>query len=274
MPTISVDDLDIAYRVQGSGPALLLVAGTGYPGGTWWPPLVEALARNHTVIWYDHRGTGQTRGDAAGLSTRRLAGDAVGLLEALGCDRVSVLGHSMGGRVAQWIALDRPDLVERLVLAATGPGPLPGSQGHTRGVPVHAAAGMVELGYRNYVTRVQRETFFTDAFATEQSTVVQWLVEAFWQGRPSVRDYFEHVAARQQHDTVDQIHRIEQPALVIVGEMDTHRRGTGSHLEQSHFLAGALPAADLVVLPALKHGFLWEAPETSANCITTWLTGP
>jgi pimeloyl-ACP methyl ester carboxylesterase len=269
--TVRVGDLEMAYRVQGEGPVLLIVAGTGYPGGTWYPQLLDRLAERHTVITYDHRGTGDTAGPAGEFSTRTLASDALGLLAALDVPSAHVLGHSMGGRVAQWMALDEPARVGGLVLAASGPGARPGSQGHTLGVPVAAAAGMVEEGYEAYVRRVQRETFFTEEFAAAHPDVVEWLFRAFWAGRPSVRDYFQHVAARQQHNTVDRLADIAQAALVLVGDRDTHRRGTGSHLEQSEYLAKELPDAELAVLPGYKHGYFWEAPEASAEVVLDWL---
>jgi pimeloyl-ACP methyl ester carboxylesterase len=271
MSTVRVGDLEMAYRMQGEGAALLLVAGTGYPGGTWGPPLLDRLAERHTVITYDHRGTGGTRGAAGEFSTRILASDALALMTALDVASAHVLGHSMGGRVAQWMALDGPTRVRSLVLAASGPGARPGVAGHTLGVPVATATGMVEEGYEAYVRRVQRETFFTEEFAAAHPDAVDWLAGAFWAGRPSVRDYFQHVAARQQHDTVDRLGDISQPALVLVGDRDTHRRGTGSHLEQSEYLARELPGADLVVLPGVKHGYFWEAPEESVRVVLEWL---
>lgn len=273
MATVHVGDLEIAYRIQGQGPALLLVAGTGYPGGTWLPALLDMLAQRHTVITYDHRGTGATTGSAGAFSTRTLAHDALGLLAALDVPRAHVLGHSMGGRVAQWMALDDPQRVQTLVLAASGAGAGPESQGHTLGVPVATAAGMVELGYEGYVRRVQRETFFTEEFGAAHPEVVEWLARAFWAGRPSLRDYFQHVAARQQHTTVGRLAGIGQPVLVLVGDRDTHRGGTGSHLEQSEYLARELPHADLVVLPEVAHGYFWEAPEKSAQAVLDWLAG-
>ena len=271
MSTVRVGELEMAYRIQGEGPALLMVAGTAYPGGTWYPALLDLLAERHTVITYDHRGTGKTAGQAGEFSTRTLAHDALGLLAALQVPSAHVLGHSMGGRVAQWMALDEPARVRSLVLAASGPGARAGTAGHTLGVPVGTAAGMVEVGYEGYLRQVQRDTFFTEEFGAARPDVLEWLARAFWEGRPSVRDYFQHVAARQQHNTVDRLADIHQPALVLVGDRDTHRRGTGSHLEQSEYLAKELPDAELVVLPGVKHGYFWEAPEASAQVVLDWL---
>lgn len=273
MNTAKVGGLDIAYNVCGSGPVLLLVAGTGYPQATWWPETIAMLAETFTVVTYDHRGAGRTVGEAGAFSTRTLAQDGLGLLEVIGVPTAYVLGHSMGGRVAQWMALDGRARVQGLVLAASGPGPLPGSTGHTLGVPVHAAAGMAELGYRQYIGQVQRQTFFTEDFCSARPDDVRWLEDAFWSGRPTLVDYFQHVAARQQHDTVDLLTDIGQRTLVLVGDQDTHQRGTGSHVEQSAYLARALPDAQLSVLPGVKHGFLWEAPAESVARIRSWVMG-
>jgi pimeloyl-ACP methyl ester carboxylesterase len=271
--SVRVGDLEMAYRMEGRGPVLLMVAGTGYPGATWYPELLDRLSERHTVITYDHRGTGATKGEAGEFSTRTLARDALDLLAALDVDAAHVLGHSMGGRVAQWMAIDAPRRVRSLVLAASGPGARREVAGHTLGVPVATATGMVEEGYEAYVRRVQRETFFTDEYAVAHPEVLEWLARAFWEGRPTVRDYFQHVAARQQHDTVDRLSDIRQPALVLVGDRDTHRRGTGSHVEQSQYLAEHLPDAEFVVLPDVRHGYFWEAPEASARVVLDWLDG-
>ncbi|RIQ35887.1 alpha/beta fold hydrolase [Jiangella rhizosphaerae] len=274
MSRVRVGELDIAYRVTGAGPALLLVAGTGYNGGTWWPGMVNDLAREYTVITYDHRGTGRTRGPSGPFSTRTLARDALGLLAALGVSGAHVLGHSMGGRVAQWMALEGGARVGGLVLAASGPGPLPGHEDrHTPGIPVATAAGMVELGYDGYVRRLQRDTFFTESYALAHPEPVDWLFDAFWAGRPTVTDYFRHVMARQQHDTVELLRLIAHPTLVLVGDEDAHAGGTGSHLEQSLYLARALPSATLSVIPGVKHGYFWEAPVESVGRVKRWLAG-
>lgn len=272
MSRVRVGDLDVAYQVTGTGPALLLVAGTGYNGSTWWPGMVNDLARDYTVITYDHRGTGRTTGPTGLFSTRMLAADALGLLSALGISSAHVVGHSMGGRVAQWMALDGGARVGALILAASGPGPLPGSEeGHTRGIPAKMAAGMVELGYDGYVRKSQRDTFFTESYALAHPEPVEWLFDAFWEGRPTLVDYFQHVSARQQHDTVELLRLIAHPAFVLVGDADAHAGGTGSHVDQSLYLARALPSATLSVLPAVKHGYFWEAPVESVARIKRWL---
>jgi pimeloyl-ACP methyl ester carboxylesterase len=256
---------EIAYRIQGAGEPLLLVAGTAFAGATWPPGMIELLAARYTVITFDHRGTGATPPSSEPYSTRLFAADAVQLLEHLSASPAHVIGHSMGGRVAQWIALDSPRSVRSLVLAASGSG----GRGAVTGVPLRQALGLAEKGYRRYMDEQLRATFFTPEAA--RSAEADWLVETFWRTRPSLEDYLKHVVARQQHDTADVLDRVRHPSLVVVGDRDTHVGGTGSHLEQSRYLAANLPAADYMELPGVAHGYFWQATDESTRAVMDWL---
>lgn len=261
----------LAHRVTGRGPALLLVTGTGYPGATWPDPFVGPLAERFTVVTFDHRGTGATPGTNDEYTTRLFAADAVGLLDELGLDQAHVLGHSMGGRVAQWMALDAPDRVASLILAASGPGQFRADRPQVRGIPLAAAESMIELGYEGYIAHQIRSTFFTPGFIERHPDVVDGLIAAFWDDRPSLHDYLKHVGARQGHQTTELLDRIGQPTLVIVGELDTHAGGTGSHVEQSEYLAAHLPDAELRLVPGCRHGYFWQDPERSIAEIERFL---
>jgi pimeloyl-ACP methyl ester carboxylesterase len=117
---------------------------------------------------------------------------------------------------------------------------------------------------------IQR-TFFTPEFAAASPETVRWLADAFWARRPSLEDYFKHVIARQQHQTAHLLRRIRQPALVLVGDRDTHQGGTGSHWEQSRYLAANLPDATLRVVAGCAHGYFWQDPEASLATLDGWL---
>ncbi|TNC25338.1 alpha/beta fold hydrolase [Amycolatopsis alkalitolerans] len=271
MPKVRVNGVDLSYEVRGSGPPVVLVAGTGYPGASWPARFLDALSRAHRVLTFDHRGTGASQDSDGPYSTRMLAEDALGLVDRVFGTSADVVGHSMGGRVAQWMALDAPASVRSLVLAATGAGPLPGTSRHETGLPPATVERMVEAGYERFIRDSQRNHFFTDSFAGQRPEEVDRLFSSWWSHRPSLRCYLKHVLARQQHDTVARLTDIRQPALVLVGEADTALMGTYSHLEQSHYLATALPRATLKVLPGLKHGLFWEAPRESARAVMSWL---
>ena len=191
-------------------------------------------------------------------------------MDALGLPAAHVLGHSMGGRVAQWMALDRPERVRTLILAASGPGQFRDDKPVTRGIPVHAAKEMIELGYERYMREHIRDTFFTPEFAAAHPESVAWLHGTFWAHRPDLENYLRHVLARQEHQTADRLGDIRMPTLVMIGDRDTRIMGTGSHVEQSEFLMAHLPNAQCRVVEGAAHGLFWQLPEGSAQILLDW----
>lgn len=112
----------VGYRSVGTGPPLLLIMGFGGTIDSWTPDFVAALARSHTVISFDNAGIGQTATLPAPQTIPAMAEQSAALLTALHVRRAAVLGWSMGGMVAQALAVEHPELVSRVVLAATIPG--------------------------------------------------------------------------------------------------------------------------------------------------------
>src|SRR5207247_7432523 len=103
------------------------------------------------VLTFGPRGPGANPPSPGRYTTRLFSQDAIALMDALGLPAAHVLGHSMGGRVAQWMALEHPQRIRTLILAASGPGQFRDDKPVTRGVPVHAAKEMIELGYERYM---------------------------------------------------------------------------------------------------------------------------
>ncbi len=270
MPIVDSDGCPIAYDVAGNGVPLLLIAGTGYPAATWPPELLEPLARRHSVITFDHRGTGATPTTTSPYSTRVFAADAAAVVAAAGLGPAHIVGHSMGGRVAQWLVLDHPAMARSLVLAATGPGQFLDSRPVTRGIPVHTAAAMIDQGYERYMAAHIEATFFTPEFVDGRSDVVAWLVAAFWDHRPSLEDYLRHVVARQEHQTADRLGELTVPTLVMVGDRDTHVAGTGVHWDASEWLRTHIPGAEWAAVEGASHGFFWQFPARSAEILLDW----
>lgn len=268
--TLEVDGHPIAYELHGSGVPIVLIAGTGYPGATWPPEIVEPLADKHTVLTFDHRGTGATPASGGAYTTRLFARDAAGLMAGLGLEPAHVLGHSMGGRVAQWIALEHRDRVRTLILAATGPGQFDDAKPVTRGIPIHAAKAMIEMGYERYMRDHIAATFFTPEFREAHPDRVRWLHEAYWSHRPDLENYLKHIVARQTHQTAERLGEITVPTLVVIGDRDTAAMGTGVHTEQSDFLMKHLPNATLKVIEGTAHGFFWQDPTKTVEALLEW----
>lgn len=273
MPFAQLSTMSMHYEIEGDGPPLLLITGTGFPGATWRTgPAAYFVDAGFQAITYDHRGVGRSERPEGGYSTRHLAADAVQLLDHLRLDQAHVLGHSMGGRIVQWIALDYPGRVRSLVLAASGPGAFDPGFEVTRGVPLYTAEGLVEKGYERYMREhIAGPFFFTPEFAAEQPQIVQQLADAFWENRPPLRTYLQHVVARQQHQTAERLHEITARTLVIVGDDDRFTGGTGNHLQQSRFLVERLPNAEMKVIRGAAHAFFWEKPQETTEAIVSFL---
>jgi 3-oxoadipate enol-lactonase len=120
MPLTSVNDIELYYESHGSGDPLLLIGGLGMAVSEM-QPLIEALAAGHRVIAVDNRGAGRSAKPPGPYAIEQMAGDLAALAAHLSLSRAHVLGISMGGRIAMSLALERPGLVDRLVLVSTGP---------------------------------------------------------------------------------------------------------------------------------------------------------
>jgi pimeloyl-ACP methyl ester carboxylesterase len=115
--------MDMGYRVGGRGTALVMIIGRSATMAEWDPQLIRQLIITHRVVVFDNRGVATSNNPSATtLTIQQMARDTLGLMTALGIGRADVLGWSMGGMIAQQVAIDAPDRVVRLVLCATSPG--------------------------------------------------------------------------------------------------------------------------------------------------------
>ena len=118
MPKVQSNGIELYYETQGAGQPLVLISGLGY--SSWqWHRMVPFLAEHFQVIIFDNRGVGQSDKPAGPYTAQMLAADTVGLLDALNIEKAIVMGHSMGGFIAQALALDFPQRVKKLILCST-----------------------------------------------------------------------------------------------------------------------------------------------------------
>ncbi|MGO4536812.1 alpha/beta fold hydrolase [Leifsonia sp. 2MCAF36] len=234
------DGTPIAFEEHGVGVPVLLIAGqaTGMHG---WGAFAEALARDFRVIVYDHRGIGESGlGDPSAYSTRGFAADAVAVLDAAGVAAANVVGHSMGGRVAQWLAADHPERVRRLVLLAT-------SSGDRSAAPRDPAA-IADLLSGDLARMVP--LFFDAEWADTHSADVERFFSRV-ASRPALRGHF---AASRDHDGSGVLDRIRAETLVVHGTHDAL-----TPLAHAGVLADRIPRAALVEFDA-RHGLHLDTP--------------
>jgi len=117
---VRVGDAEIAYHAAGSGPAVLCIQGVGVIG-EGWRPQIDALSSRFRMIAFDHRGIGGSSPGRPPLTIEQMAADAVAIADAAGADRFHVVGHSMGGLIAQHVAVSAPSRLLSLALLCTFP---------------------------------------------------------------------------------------------------------------------------------------------------------
>lgn len=249
------DGVDIAVKVEGSGPGLLLVHGHGGAKEDF-DGHAARLARTHTVVTFDHRGHGASGhpADAASYSLARMRADTWTVADSLGLDRFRLLGHSMGGMVARRMPLEQPGRIDALVLMDTCAGPVP-----------TLVPELVEIGA--YVGLTEGK----DALKALLDSVGALDTEAYRRmlvDQPGYREFTERkwadtsvvmwstlaVEIAHQPDDLPLLRDVACPALVIVGEQDA------PFLDASRAMAETIAGARLAVLPGAGHSPQFEAP--------------
>jgi len=246
--------MKIAWERTGAGPALLLIHGLGY--GRWgWEPVVEPLARSFDLILFDNRGIGESDAPPGPYTVPELAADALQVLDEAGVERAHVLGTSLGGMVAQELALSAPERVDRLVLACTTPG---GPESFP----------MPERTVQLMTSGATLRQFVENALADQPDLE---LVERILRHREATAQPLEawsaQAAAGAMFDALDRVTRIEAPTLILHGTEDAVVDARNSAL-----LGLRIPNARVEVFPGGGHLFLWEQPERFVEVVTEFLT--
>ncbi|MGH7275821.1 MAG: alpha/beta fold hydrolase [Candidatus Rokuibacteriota bacterium] len=252
MPKVSVNDIEMYYVEAGAGEPLVLIMGFG-GDHTAWAFQLRAFAERYRVIAFDNRGAGQTDVPDSPYTIPMMAEDTVGLMDALGIDRAHVLGVSMGGMIAQEIALNHAHRVRSLHLGCTLAHP--DGYSHARG------AAWTEMRTRLSPEAALRAIFLW-LFAPSTYNERPEFVERFLQNalanpyRQSLTGFLRQRDAIAEHDTVDRLGAIRCPTLVSVAEEDI--------LVPPRFsreLAERIPGAELKILRGAGHVYFWEQPE-------------
>ena len=159
MPLLKLKDTEIYYEAHGRGQPIVFLSETACDGEVWKIHQVEEFSRDHQVILHDYRGTGRSGKPSIDYSTRMFCDDAAALMDHVGAKKAIVIGHSMGGRIAQLLALEYPEKVDKLILASTG-----AAFPTTKGLPLKICQEMIEWGYEKYVRDHSILVGFTNEF--------------------------------------------------------------------------------------------------------------
>ncbi len=220
MPKAFVNGININYRVDGQGEPVILIMGIAGSMQSWI--FQKHVFRKHfRVITFDNRGVGRSDKPIGPYSMRMMADDTLRLMDHLGIEKTHILGVSMGGMIAQEIAINYPDRVKKLVLGCTFARE-DEMGGHTsqyfKGLGVERDCTGDEL--RKVSTKRVLITDFSLAFNSRPYgmiiTPLTWVYAILLPTR-GVHAQFEAIV---DHNTLDRLHRIEAPTLVITGTQD------------------------------------------------------
>ena len=266
MPYLTRDGVEIYYEVHGDGPALLFCSVTGLDHQAWKFHQVPEFSCDHKVILFDYRGTGKSSKKIHEYSIKMFTDDAAAVLNHLNIQQAIVCGHSMGGVVAQLLALDYPSRVKKLILASSGSAH-PGAHG----IPLAMCRDMVRDGFENYIRKHTIETGWTKEFVAKNPALIENFLQVRMSGIAPLENYLYFVLARQTHDHTERLREIQVPTLVLVGDDENHGATDNTHWAAAHQLAKAIPNAKLVVLAGEGHHYLATNPSAAHRAIREFI---
>ncbi len=249
MPIAKANDLEIYYEVHGQGEPLILIAGLTKDSSVWLQQ-VDVFSRHFQVVLFDNRGAGRTGAPDEPYTTRMMADDVVGLMEALHIPSACILGHSLGGCIAQQIAIHHPQKVKKLMLLATFAEPLP----VTRYILDLAA----ELQNQNLPielrAKIQLPWSFSGSFLSNPTNIAVVLNAIANNPYPQKPHAFLHqISACKTHNTKHQLDKILAPTLVMEGAEDLLTPAVCANE-----LMAKIPHASHAIIPQAGHSVLVE----------------
>ncbi|MGA8365195.1 MAG: alpha/beta hydrolase [Solirubrobacteraceae bacterium] len=259
MPQAKVGEIELSYERAGSGPPLLMIMGMSGTFDHWNPEFLADLRQDFETIVYDHRGVGASSRLEGPVTIARLAEDAAGLLAALELESAHVLGISMGGMVAQELALNYPERVRALALGCTYCGG-EGSAVASEDVMRRLAEGMMS-GDRERALRTGWEVNVSPEFAANDQAYARFREIGMRRAVP-VETIMEQMRAITEHDTSARLPEIALPTLVIHGTLDQMLP-----VQNGRMVAGLIPDSHLEIFEGVGHLFFWEQPERSAELV-------
>jgi len=264
MTTARVGDVELYYEEHGTGEPLLCIMGLAADSTAWVLQTPDFAKRYRTVI-YDNRGVGRSAKPAGPYTIAQMADDAAGLLDRLDIPRTHVLGVSMGGMIAQELALRHPQRVRGLVLASTfcepdaevraqretGLAAFGGSIGADGAAQLDAAGIDPFMFFQMLLPKVFNVSFIE----TELPRLMELFGGALQYGF-DMNAVLAQVEATMNHRTTDRLHGVKSPTLVITGDSDQLISCANSDLIAKH-----IPGARLLKVPGGSHGFNFETPD-------------
>ena len=241
MSTAKVNGININYKIEGEGEPLLLIGGWGSDVNMWRRQL-PTFRKHFAVIVFDNRGSGKSDKPKGCYSMKEMADDAIGLMNYLKIDTANVLGYSMGGAIAQEIAINYPQRATKLILCNT------------------ACCANADSGFTDEAKKLfglpplkHRMKLLSLVFDSPILRFTEFVRRSLKSNKASLKGYQAQGAGIAQHNTLERLHLIKSPTLVVVGTNDRLVRQSSSEV-----LAAKIPQAKLAKVKDGSHDMCFE----------------
>lgn len=261
MPKIRIDKLIMYYELQGQGDPLVLITGLGSNATIWFRQL-PALSEHYKVLAFDNRGTGRTAKPEYEYTISQMAYDTRYLMDALQMEPAHVFGFSMGGMIAQELALQWPEAVKSLVLGCTFAG---GPHSIRAGQEIVSYQRPAGPGVDRFEENMQASwrLLYSPEWIEKNRDLLMQRANELKDLRTPPEFFARQVGAITKHDTFDRLSQIKVPTLIITGDQDELMPP-----QNARILNERIPNSELVVLPGAGHYFFIEfADETNAHIL-------
>jgi pimeloyl-ACP methyl ester carboxylesterase len=269
MAILNTKDVDLYYEVSGTGDPVLFIQGVGVVGRGWSPQAKE-LSKKFQVITFDNRGIGQSVNRSRDLTIESMVTDTVALLDHLNLKSAHIVGHSMGGTIAQEFALQHPRRVKSLSLLCTF------SQGR-QAMQLNARIFWLGLGTRLGTKKMKRKAFLEILYSKKFLDGVNAFDELAEQTGSIVgRDLADsppiimrQLKALSRHDSSEKLSKLAGIRTIVVS-------GKEDPIAQPKFgqdLARRIPNAKYIELENASHGIVLERPNEVNNILSSFIIG-
>lgn len=247
----------IHYERKGVGHPIVLIHGVGGNLSNW-DEVCDKLSIEFDIIRLDLRGHGES-GPIDKLSIDTFVEDVVDLMNEEDIRQAHLVGFSLGGLIAQRLAITNPDRFDRIILLSAVAGRTPEERER-----VLARLDLIREGGIKTITAAAKERWFTEVFARKNSDVIERRIAEL--EAVDVEQYLKAYQIFGETELVDTLHKIRHPTLIMTGELDPN-----SNVRMSRTMNSLIPNSKLKILPALKHSVLVEASSLVANEIRTFV---
>lgn len=250
-----VNGVRIYYEIHGQGTPILMIHGWGFSSKQWGDQLIEPLAKSYQVILMDNRGTGNSTRQCP-ITIENMAKDSHQLQEHLNKKPANIFGYSMGGFIAQQLAISYPESVNKLIIGATSPGGPQSQMGekYSESETRRLLEDISELSLPVFWNLMYTLKDDTERFNSLRERVSEWGTPSkYWTNPTSSEVYFDQFYAMMNSNVYQRLSEIKAETLILSGEVDEVFSQVNSDI-----MKRGIPKSQNKIIESGSHSFLWE----------------